>query len=74
VGNAAGEDTKWGLEGPREDVALALFDLRDDPGEQANVANDPRYLKLADWFRNELDRIVLGDGRIESNWSVENET
>lgn len=71
-GHAPGEDVKWGLEAPRDDVELALFDLRNDPNEQSNVANDEAYIKLADWFREKLGRIVLGDGRVEADWTTKN--
>jgi hypothetical protein len=63
---------RWALQAPRDQVELALFDLRVDPNEQNNVANDERYVGLADWFRNKLGRIVLGDGRVESDWTKEN--
>lgn len=63
---------KWGLEAPREDVCLALYDLRVDPLERNNVANDKNYIKLADWFRTKLGNIVLGDGRVECDWSQKN--
>jgi hypothetical protein len=52
---------------------MALYDLRVDADERNNVANDKKYVKLADWFRNKLGNIVLGDGRIESNWQKEND-
>lgn len=67
-GPVPGADIKWGLESPRDEVEMALFDLRVDPAEQNNVANDPQYVELADWFRNKLGNIVLGDGRVECNW------
>jgi hypothetical protein len=72
LGPKLGEDIKWGPEAPRDAVEMALYDLRKDPGEHANVANDPDHAKLADWFRNKLGRIVLGDGRVECDWSQEN--
>ena len=71
-GHAPGENVKWALEAPREHVELALFDLRVDPNEQNNVANDIDYVGLADWFRRKLGRIVLGDERVESDWTKEN--
>ena len=37
-----------------------------------NLSDDPRYLALADWFRTKLGNIVLGDGRVEADWSQEN--
>ena len=39
---------------------------------QINRAYDPEYQKLADWFRRKLGKIVLGDGRIECDWSKAN--
>jgi len=72
-GHPPGEGIKWGLEARREAVEMALFDLRNDADERHNVANDPRYVKLADWLRDKLGRIVLGDGRVECDWKKENE-
>lgn len=71
-GHAPGEGLKWALEAPREAGELALFDLRVDPKEQNNVANDKAYSQLADWMRDKLGRIVLGDGRVEADWTKEN--
>lgn len=65
-------NVKWALECPVEDAELALYDLRNDPLERSNVANDRKYKKLADWFRAKLGNIVLGDGRIECDWSKPN--
>jgi len=66
------EDIRWGLDAPRKDAELALYDLRADPGERVNVADHEPYLKLADWFRQKLGRIVLGDGRVEVDWDQVN--
>ncbi|WP_411844825.1 sulfatase-like hydrolase/transferase [Roseibacillus persicicus] len=68
-GQPPGHDIQWGLTAPIESVELALFDLRNDPMEQNNVADDPAYRKLAEWFRKKLGRIVLGDNRLEADWS-----
>ncbi|PWJ37937.1 sulfatase-like hydrolase/transferase [Sediminitomix flava] len=62
----------WPLTCSREDAELALFDLRVDKGEHNNVAYDEAYIELADWFRNKLGNIVLGDGRIECDWNKSN--
>ncbi|MDZ8117574.1 sulfatase-like hydrolase/transferase [Pontiella agarivorans] len=67
-GDKPGVNIKWALEAPREKVEMVLFDLRVDSGEQNNVAYDPEYAALADWFRNKLGRITLGDGRVECDW------
>ncbi|WP_179950048.1 sulfatase-like hydrolase/transferase [Lutibacter citreus] len=64
---------KWGVEAPRDDVEMALYDLRLDPKERNNVANDKGYKKLADWFRQKTGNITLGDRRIESNWAKQND-
>ncbi|TYA74632.1 sulfatase-like hydrolase/transferase [Seonamhaeicola marinus] len=67
------KDIKWPLTTSREQAEMALFDLRVDPGEQNNVANNPKYKKLADWFRTKLGTIVLGDRRVNCDWNYENE-
>ena len=71
--NRPNSNIKWGLTADRKLVEMALYDLRIDPAERNNVANDKKYKKLADWFRNKLGNIVLGDGRIESNWKEKND-
>ena len=72
-GNAPGENIKWALACPRDQAEMCLYDLRVDPDERWNVANDPKYVKLADWFRQKMGNIVLGDRRAEINWAKENE-
>lgn len=67
-GDKPGVNIKWALEAPREKVEMVLFDLRTDPMEQNNVADDPEYAALADWFRVKLGNITLGDGRVECDW------
>jgi len=72
-GYRPGEDVRWALDAPRDDVEMALYDLRIDPKERRNVADDEAYMKLADWFRQKLGNIVLGDGRLECDWRNEND-
>jgi hypothetical protein len=72
-GQPPGEDIKWALSAPRRRVEMALFDLRIDPRERNNVANEDQYVALSDWFRNKLGRIILGDRRVECDWSKEND-
>ncbi|MCS7466046.1 sulfatase-like hydrolase/transferase [Stieleria sp. ICT_E10.1] len=67
-----GKNIKWALEAPLEKVDLALYDLKHDPLERNNVANDPDYRELAAWFRSKLGNIILGDGRVECDWSKAN--
>lgn len=66
------KDIKWALTCERPAADMALYDLRVDPLEKVNVANDPDYVALADWYRQKLGNIVLGDGRVECDWSKPN--
>ncbi|WP_111708491.1 sulfatase-like hydrolase/transferase [Lutibacter citreus] len=66
------ENIKWALECPVEKAELALYDLRNDPFELNNLANEKQYKDLAQWFREKLGNIVLGDGRVECDWSKAN--
>ncbi|MDW7690622.1 sulfatase-like hydrolase/transferase [Flammeovirgaceae bacterium SG7u.111] len=66
------ENIRWALDCPVEDAELALYDLRTDPLERNNVAAHEKYAELAQWFRQKLGNIVLGDGRIECDWSKPN--
>ncbi len=65
-------DVKWALNCDRPKAEMALYDLRVDPSERVNLADDNRYRALADWFRVKLGTIVLGDGRVEADWSKPN--
>lgn len=71
-GYAPGERIRWGLDAPAEEVDMSLYDLRLDPDERRNVAQEPEYQALAAWFRQKLGSIVLGDGRLEVDWTQEN--
>ncbi len=53
-------------------VDAGLYDLRVDPKERNNVALDPQYSELAEWFHQKLGTIVLGDRRAEVNWKEMN--
>ncbi|WP_052444505.1 sulfatase-like hydrolase/transferase [Flammeovirga sp. OC4] len=66
------KNIQWALKCPVEKAELALYDLRVDPLERNNVANDKEYKALAEWFRQKLGTIVLGDRRIECDWSKPN--
>ena len=72
-GYKPGEKIKWGLEAPAEEVEMSLYDLRVDPDERINVAYHGPYKNLASFFRKKLGNIVLGDGRIECDWTKKNE-
>ena len=62
----------WALETNPQHVHMALYDLRIDPLERNNLAITHEYHELALWFRNKLGNIVLGDGRVEVDWSKRN--
>lgn len=65
---APNENIEWALNASFEEASLALYDLRIDPAERNNVSFDPAYKELTEWFRQKLGNIVLGDGRIETDW------
>ncbi|MEM9418770.1 MAG: sulfatase-like hydrolase/transferase [Planctomycetota bacterium] len=71
-GYEPGERIMWGLEASPEEVEMSLYDLRIDPDERINLAYHEPYSKLAAFLRNKLGRIVLGDGRVEVDWTQEN--
>lgn len=71
-GYEPGANIRWGLDAPAADIDMALYDLRVDPKEQANVAYSDEYKELAAFFRTKLGNIVLGDGRVECDWRKEN--
>lgn len=66
------DDITWALTTDPLDVDMALYDLNSDPLERRNVAYTVEYLPLAKWFRRKLGNIVLGDGRVEMDWSTTN--
>ncbi|MEN8862244.1 MAG: sulfatase-like hydrolase/transferase [Lentimonas sp.] len=71
-GYEPGDKIRWGLDVPAEKVDMTLYDLRIDPDERVNVAYKEEYEELAAFFRNKLGGIVLGDGRVECDWTKEN--
>lgn len=71
--NKPNNNIKWALNCSSEDVDMALFDLRVDPKEINNVAYTEEYKELAEWFRQKLGNIVLGDDRVECIWNKKNE-
>ncbi|VGO12794.1 Arylsulfatase [Pontiella desulfatans] len=71
-GYEPGANMRWGLDAPAAEVDMSLYDLRVDPKEQANVAYSEPYAELAAFFRNKLGGIVLGDGRVECDWTQKN--
>ncbi|TMU57712.1 sulfatase [Flagellimonas algicola] len=66
------KDVRWALTCERPKADMALYDLRIDPLEKNNVADKKEYRALADWYRNKLGNIVLGDGRVECDWTLPN--
>ena len=71
-GYEPGERIRWGLHAAAEEVDMSRYDLRVDRKERVNVAYHKPYAELAAFFRNKLGSIVLGDGRVECDWTREN--
>lgn len=65
-------DVTWALDVEPKKADLALWDLRIDPNERHNLATTLVYDDLAEWFRQKLGTIVLGDGRVEADWELPN--
>ncbi len=65
-------DVTWAMTCDRPKADMALYDLRVDPLEKNNLANNYHYRALADWFRAKLGNIVLGDMRVECDWKLKN--
>ncbi|MEM9480596.1 MAG: sulfatase-like hydrolase/transferase [Verrucomicrobiota bacterium] len=61
----------WALTAKLEDIEPTLFDLKADPEEIRNLAFDPRYRPVVDALREKLQTIVLGNNRVEVNWTRE---
>lgn len=66
------DNITWALTTEPLKADMALYDLRSDPLERNNVAYTIQYLELANWFRQKLGNIALGDGRVEMDWSTKN--
>ena len=71
-GYEPGARIRWALEAKPDEVAMSLYDLRCDPYERVNVAYHADYAKLAAFLRSKLCSIVLGDRRVECDWTQEN--
>ncbi|MFR9564741.1 MAG: sulfatase-like hydrolase/transferase [Rikenellaceae bacterium] len=63
------KNMRWAMDAPLAEVDAILYDLRVDPDERNNVALDPKYKELAEFMRKKLGNIMLGDGRVEVDWS-----
>ncbi len=65
-------EMRWAMDAPLDTVDPILYDMRVDPLERNNVALDPEYRKLAEFMRQKLGNIMLGDGRREVDWKQQN--
>ncbi len=63
------KEMRWALDAPLEKIDPILYDLRVDPLERNNVALNPKYRELAEFLRKKAATIMLGDGRIEVDWT-----
>lgn len=71
-GYSPGENIDWAYIASDEELEMGLYDLRCDGNEQNNVAYSSRYTGIVRFFRKKLTDIVIGDGRLEIDWSTEN--
>jgi arylsulfatase A-like enzyme len=66
----AAQAMDWAVTADLADVEPMLFDLRSDPEQILNLAFEPRYRRVVDLLREKLQNILLGDGRVEVEWSA----
>lgn len=67
-----GENINWAYQASDQEVEMGLYDLRCDANEQNNLAYDDKYADITRYFRKKLTDIVIGDGRVEVDWSKPN--
>lgn len=60
----------WAVTADDADVEPMLFDLRADPEQIRNLAFEPHYRRVVDLLREKLQNILLGDGRVEVEWTA----
>ncbi|GAA4237981.1 hypothetical protein GCM10022291_26680 [Postechiella marina] len=63
-----GENIKWAINAPYENIDASLYHTTKDPKEINNVAFKKAYRKIANKMRDKLTSIVLGDDRVEIDW------
>ena len=58
--HAAIKDSAWSFIRREGDDRESLFDLREDPNEQRNLADDPSAQTVLQRMREELERLIGG--------------
>ncbi len=64
-----GQDQDWTLKATDLELEPVLYDLANDPDELNNVAHEPAYAEVARIMKTKLIDIVIGDGRVEVDWT-----
>jgi len=66
-----GKNYDWAKHAPDKQLQMQLFDHKEDPGEQHNVADDEQYQNIRDQLKAQLIQRVLSDDRIEHDWAAD---
>lgn len=64
-----GQDLDWAQNASYEELDPGLYHMPSDPKEVNNLAFDKKHKKVAQKMKQKLMDIVLGDNRVEVEWS-----
>lgn len=66
-----GKKYDWARNASDKELEMTLFNLKNDPNEIHNLADNPEVADLCGQMRNELQQRVLSKDRIEREWYLE---